>query len=180
MHFFKIILFLVILIITGNCTNSSTKVDNSAVKELDLQRYLGTWYEIARFDHRFERNLVGVTATYELRDDGKIRVINKGYRNSLDGKLKTAKGKARRPNPEKEPGKFKVAFFLFFYADYIVMELDEDYEWALIGSSNDNYLWILSRTPQPSKNVVDKIVGLAQDRGYDTGKLIWVEQPNAE
>ena len=180
MHFFKIILFLVILIITGNCTNSSTKVDNSAVNELDLQRYLGTWYEIARFDHRFERNLVGVTATYELRDDGKIRVINKGYRNSLDGKLKTAKGKARRPNPEKEPGKFKVAFFLFFYADYIVMELDEDYEWALIGSSNDNYLWILSRTPQPSKNVVDKIVGLAQDRGYDTGKLIWVEQPNAE
>ena len=177
MHFYKIISLLVILVLTGNCDNSSTKVDNSAVNELDLQRYLGTWYEIARFDHPFERNLVGVTATYELRDDGKIRVINKGYKNSLDGKLKTAKGKAKRPNPEEEPGKFKVAFFLFFYADYIVMELDENYEWALIGSSGDDYLWILSRTPQPVKSVVDKIVNLARKRGYDTSRLIWVEQP---
>ncbi|MFW6277115.1 MAG: lipocalin family protein [Prolixibacteraceae bacterium] len=176
----KTISFLVILILTGNCNKSSTKVDNSAVNELDLQRYLGTWYEIARFDHPFERNLVGVTATYELRDDGKIRVINKGYKNTLDGKLKTAKGKAKRPNPEEEPGRFKVAFFLFFYADYIVMELDENYEWALIGSSGDEYLWILSRTPQPSKDVVDKIAGLAKNRGYDTGKLIWVKQPKAE
>lgn len=179
MHIFKIVSFLVILILTGNCNNSSTKVDNSAVNELDLQRYLGTWYEIARFDHSFERNLVGITAKYELRDDGKVRVINKGYKNSLNGKLKTSKGKAKRPNPEEDPGKFKVAFFLFFYADYIVMELDENYQWALVGSSSDKYLWILSRTPQLSKDVVDKIVGLAKKRGYDTSKLIWVEQPEA-
>lgn len=173
----KIVLLLFLIIIFVSCKTTKLTVNNSAVNELDLKRYLGTWYEIARFDHPFERNLEGVTATYELRGDGKIRVINKGHKNSLDGKLKTAKGKAKRPNPEKEPGKFRVAFFLFFYSDYIVMELDEDYQWALIGSSSDDYLWILSRTPQLEKPVLDKILKLAEKRGYDTDKLIWVEQP---
>ncbi|MFW5757035.1 MAG: lipocalin family protein, partial [Tangfeifania sp.] len=119
-------------------------MDFSTVQELDLKRYMGKWYEIARFDHRFERNLVGVTATYSLRDDGKIKVVNAGYKNNLDGKYKETVGKAKQPNPE-EPGKLKVSFFLFFYADYYILELDAEYQWALIGSSSDKYLWILSR-----------------------------------
>ena len=149
----------------------------STVKELDLNRYLGTWYEIARFDHRFERGLVGVTATYSMREDGKIKVLNQGYENTLDGKLNTAEGKAKLTS---EPGKLKVSFFWIFYADYFVMELDENYQWALIGSSSDKYLWILSRTPKLESNVKNLILHKAAKRGYDTSKLIWVEQPISE
>jgi lipocalin len=150
-------------------------MDFSTVKELDLEQYMGTWYEIARFDHSFERGLVGVTASYKLRPDGKITVINAGYKNSFEGEYKTAKGKAKQPNPD-EPGKLKVAFFLFFYADYFILELDEEYQWVLIGSSSDKYLWILSRTPQLEQETRDLILKKATERGYETDKLIWVEQ----
>ena len=152
-------------------------MDLSTVKQLDLQQYMGSWYEIARFDHSFERGLVGVTATYELRGDGKITVINAGYKNSFEGKYKTAKGKAKQPNSD-EPGKLKVAFFLFFYADYFILELDKNYQWVLIGSSSDKYLWILSRTPKLEQETLDYILKKASERGYDTDKLIWVEQKN--
>ena len=170
-----IILFF-ISVFTGGCqTRKSSKMDTSTVKELDLKKYLGTWYEIARFDHRFERGLEGVTATYSLRKDGKIKVLNQGYKNSLDGELDTAIGKAKLTN---EPGKLKVSFFWFFYADYLVMELDENYQWALIGSNSDKYLWILSRTPKLEENVKNLILHQAKKRGYDTSKLIWVKQKN--
>ena len=159
---------------TGGCqTKKSGKMNTSTVKELDLQRYLGTWYEIARYDHRFERGLQGVTATYSIRDDGKIKVLNQGYENTLNGKLSVAEGKAKLTD---EPGKLKVSFFWIFYADYLVMELDENYQWALIGSNSDKYLWILSRTPKLEDNVKNLILHKAEKRGYDTSKLIWVEQ----
>ncbi len=172
---YTIFLILVAFVLRTKRNAKKTDVDNSTVSHLDINKYMGTWYEIARYNHRFERNLVGVTATYELRPDGKITVINKGYKKTLDGKEKTAKGKAKIPNPE-EPGKLKVAFFLCFYTPYFVMELDPDYQWALIGSSSDDYLWILSRTPQPKAEVLDNILQLAQKRGYNTGKLIMVKQ----
>lgn len=146
----------------------------STIKNLDLQRYMGTWYEIARYDHSFEKDLTAVTATYELFPDGKIIVWNQGYKNTPDGKLKKAKGKAKQPDPS-DPGKLKVAFFLFFYADYYILELDKNYQWALVGSSSDDYLWILSRTPFLQKETLDHILSLAGARGYDTGKLIMVE-----
>ena len=171
-----IYIFVALFSITGCQSKTPEDMDFSTVKELDLERYMGKWYEIARFDHRFERNLVGVTATYSLRNDGKITVINAGYKNSFDGKYKKSKGKAKQPNPE-EPGKLKVSFFLFFYADYFILELDENYQWALIGSSSDKYLWILSRTPQLSPEMLDIILGKAKERGYDTRRLIWVPQP---
>jgi apolipoprotein D and lipocalin family protein len=151
-------------------------VDTSTIDKLDLDRYLGTWYEIARYDHSFERGLVGVTATYSYRDDGKIKVVNAGYKNSLNGSYKEAVGKAKQPNPQKEPGKLKVSFFWIFYADYFILELDDDYQWALIGSSSDKYLWILSRTPQLERKILDHILKKARERGYDTENLIWVEQ----
>ena len=114
-------------------------IDNTVVKELDVQKYLGTWYEIARYDHSFERGLVGVTANYSMRDDGKIRVIN---------------------------------------SDYYIMELDKDYQWAVIGSSSEKYLWILSRSQQMSPGLYAELLERLTKRGYDISKLISVEQKN--
>ncbi|WP_319511040.1 lipocalin family protein [uncultured Draconibacterium sp.] len=151
-------------------------IDNSVVKELDLQKYLGTWYEIARYDHRFERGLVGVTANYSMRPDGKIKVVNSGYENTLDGEYSEAIGKAKIPDPVNEPAKLKVSFFWIFYGDYYVLELDEDYQWAVIGSSTDKYLWILSRTPQMKPEVYNDLLKRIADRGYDTSELIKVKQ----
>lgn len=170
--------FIAVLVFTamlfGSCqSQNSEEMDFSTVQELDVQRYLGKWYEIARFDHSFERNLVGVTATYSLRDDGKIRVVNQGYKNTLDGEPSVAEGKAKFTS---EPGKLKVSFFWIFYGDYYILELDENYRWVLLGSSSDKYLWILSRTPQLEKATLDFVLEKAKQRGYDTSKLIWVEQ----
>jgi lipocalin len=149
-------------------------INTSTVKELDLNRYLGTWYEIARYPNSFEKNLIGVTATYSLKADGKIKVLNQGYLKTMDGKHKVALGKAKRPNIN-EPGKFKVSFFLFFYADYYVLELDSvHYNWALIGSSSPKYVWILCRDPFMPADTYNTIVNKMKERGYDTKKLIKV------
>ncbi|MBN2892317.1 MAG: lipocalin family protein [Bacteroidales bacterium] len=168
-------LFLAMFIVSGCAQNPKNEIDVKTVEKVELEKYLGTWYEIARFDHSFERDLVGVTATYSLRDDGKITVLNQGYKNTLDGKHSTAKGKAKIPNP-KETAKLKVSFFLFFYGDYFILELGENYEYALIGSSSPKYLWILSRTPQMDEETYQMLVDNAQNRGYDVSKLIKVEQ----
>lgn len=140
--------------------------------EFQLDKYLGTWYEIARFDHKFERGLEKVTATYSLRNDGKIKVLNQGYKN---GKHKTAVGKARLKDAAK-PRRLEVSFFLFFYGPYNILELDENYQYALIGSNTDDYLWILSRTPEMDTTTYQMLIEKAQKRGYDTSKLIKVVQ----
>lgn len=159
-----------------NCTNTSSQmIDKTTVKELDLNRYLGTWYEIARFPHSFEKNLVGVTATYSLREDGKIRVINQGYKTTLDGELSVAEGKAKIPDPS-EPGKLKVSFFWIFYADYNVLELDENYQYVMIGSSSPKYFWILSRIPQMDSATYEMLLVKARERGYDLANLVRVPQ----
>lgn len=177
----KILVFLAVIVtfsalLNTGCKTTKSTLDTRTIKELDLDRYLGKWYEIARFDHSFERGLVGVTATYSYRDDGKIKVVNAGYKNNLNGPYEEAVGKAKQPRPQKEPGKLKVSFFWIFYADYFILELDENYQWALIGSSSDKYLWILSRTPQLKPEILDYILKKAEERGYNTDKLIWVEQ----
>lgn len=147
--------------------------DNSPVASFDLSKYLGTWYEIARFDHVFERGLENVTAEYLLRDDGKVDVINSGWKG---GKFKMAHGKARQPDPSGDPAHLEVSFFLNFYSDYNVLMLDDQYQVALVGSKSPKYLWILSRSPQVSGIVIDALVEEAESRGYDTSKLIWVNQ----
>ena len=158
--------------IVGLLTGCSTKqaINNSVVLNLDLNRYLGDWYEIARFDHRFERGIEQAKANYTLRDDGKIDVRNTGIKN---GKSKKAKGKAKLTDT---PALLRVSFFGPFYADYRVMLLDADYQYALIGSGSNKYLWILSRTPHLSEEVKTQILSEAQRRGYDTNNLIWVKQ----
>ena len=168
--------FTIIGFIGTGAKNQEKMIDKTVVKELDLQKYLGTWYEIARYNHRFERGLVGVKANYSLRDDGKIKVLNSGYKKRLDGKFSQATGKAYLPDPEKDPGKLKVSFFWNFYGDYFVLELDKDYQWAIIGSSSDKYLWILSRTPQPDAGLYNELLDKIKSRGYDISELIKVEQ----
>jgi lipocalin len=118
-----------------------------------------------------------VTATYSYRKDGKIKVVNAGFKESLNGQKSEATGKAKIPNP-RIPSKLKVSFFWFFYGDYFVLELDENYQWAVIGSSTDNYLWILSRTPQMNDVLYNDILIKLTNRGYDVNKLLKVEQPS--
>lgn len=149
---------------------TTTTVDNSSVKKLDLNRYLGKWYEVARFNHRFERDMQQCTATYSLQGDGTIKVVNNGVKN---GKWKTSVGKAKMT---ETPGVLRVSFFGPFYSDYRVLMLAPDYSYALVGGSDDDYLWILSRTPKLKNDVIEKIVSEAHRRGYDTENLIWVEQ----
>lgn len=167
-----------LLLLMASCSNpiAMNQIDTTTVDSLDLDRYLGTWYEIARFPHSFEKDLAGVTATYSMRKDGKIKVVNAGYKGSLDGKFSRAVGKAKIPDPG-EPGKLKVSFFLFFYGDYFVLELDKGYRWAMIGSSSPRYFWILSRTPQMDPVVYRMLLDRAVKRGYDLEPLIEVEQP---
>ena len=153
-------------------------IDKSTVKEFNLQRYLGKWYEIARYDHRFERGLHYVTAEYSKRPDGKIKVLNCGHQDAVDGKEKCSIGKAR-PSHNGQPGQLQVAFFLSFYSDYNILELDPDYQWSLIGSSTDKYLWILSRTPHLDQNTLNQILEKARQRGYDTSRLIFPQQPES-
>ena len=171
-------LFLLLFVLFSfSCYKTQSKViDKTTVKELDIKRYMGKWYEIARFPHSFEKNLVGVTATYSQRPDGKIRVLNEGFKKSLDGRKTRAEGKARIPN-KKEPGKLKVSFFLDFYADYYVLELDENYQYVMIGSSSDKYFWILCRTPQMDSKTYEMLLEKARKRGYNLKKLIKVPQP---
>ena len=150
---------------------SGPAVDNTPVSTLDLDRYLGSWYEIARFDHSFERGVEEAKAVYTLNRDGTIKVVNSGIK---AGKPKTAVGKGKRTN---QPGIMRVSFFGPFYADYRVMMIDEDYSYALVGSGGAGYLWILSRTKNLPAAAKSAILAEATRRGYDTSKLIWVKQP---
>ena len=149
---------------------SGPKVDNTPVAELDLGRYLGEWYEIARFDHSFERGIEQAKANYTQNADGTIKVVNSGIKN---GKPKTAIGKGKATDT---PGLLRVSFFGPFYADYRVMMIDADYTYALVGSGGAGYLWILSRTSVLPDSVKSELVAEAKRRGYDTDQLIWVKQ----
>ena len=156
-----------VMAIAAGCV-SGPAVDNSPVSSLDLDRYLGTWYEIARFDHSFERGVEEAKAVYTLNKDGTVKVVNSGVK---AGKPKTAVGKGKRTD---KPGLLRVSFFGPFYADYRVMRIDADYNYALVGSGGAGYLWILSRTKEMPENVKNDFLAEAKRRGYDTGKLIWV------
>ena len=153
---------------------SGPKVDNAPVATLDLDRYLGEWYEIARFDHSFERGVEQAKANYTQNADGTIKVVNSGIKN---GKPKTAIGKGKTTDT---PGLLRVSFFGPFYADYRVMLIDKDYSQALVGSGSADYLWILSRTPGLSETAKAELLVEARRRGYDTGELIRVRQGKEE
>ena len=165
----KRILFVALAAAVAGCV-SGPKVDNAPVAALDLNRYLGEWYEIARFDHSFERGIERAKANYTLNEDGTIKVVNSGVK---DGKPKTAIGKGKRTDT---PALLRVSFFGPFYADYRVMMIDANYKYALVGSGGADYLWILSRTPTLAGDAKSELRAEAKRRGYDTEKLIWVKQ----
>ena len=165
----KIFLLACVVSLFAAC-DASAKVDNSTVKAVDLNRYLGNWYEIAKYDHYFERDLDYAMARYTMRDDGKIDVLNTGIK---DGRAKDAKGIAKTTDV---PGLLRVSFFGPFFGDYRIMMLDENYQYALVGGGTDKYLWILSRTPELDEATKSLILAEADRRNYDTSKLIWVKQ----
>lgn len=142
----------------------------------ELSKYLGRWYEVARFDHSFERGLEGTTATYTLLNDGTIEVVNEGYKNGVNGKKQKAVGKAKLTSAAT-PRNLKVSFFWIFYSPYNILELDENYQYALIGSSSEKYLWILSRKPNMDNETYNMLLNKAKARGYDISKLIKVAHP---
>ena len=145
------------------------------VEDFDVNRYLGTWYEIARLDHSFERGLIKVSAEYSLRDDGGVSVINRGF-SIKDNKWKEANGKAFFVESE-DTGYLKVTFFGPFYGSYVVFDLDqEDYQYSFVSGPDTSYLWLLSRTRQVPDEVLQRFMDSATALGFDTGDLILVEQ----
>lgn len=169
---FSIILLTGIMFSCAACAQVR-KVNDTPVKTLDFNRYLGTWYEIARFDHRFEKGIEFTQAVYSLKPDGTVRVENSGIK---DTKFKRSIGKAFRPDAEKEPARMRVSFFGPFYSDYRVLMIDPDYKYALVSSKGPNYLWILSRELTLPPAVKQSIIYEAQSRGFDTSRLKWVLQ----
>ncbi|HAO25793.1 MULTISPECIES: lipocalin family protein [unclassified Methylophaga] len=158
------------------CTGTPKGVE--PVPDFELDRYLGKWFEIARLDHSFERGLTSVTADYSLREDGSVRVINRGY-NSEKGQWEEAEGKAKFVR-DADIAHLKVSFFGPFYGGYVVFGLDkQDYQYAYVSGPNHNYLWLLARTPQVSDELIASFINEAEQRGFDTDKLIFVEQDQA-
>lgn len=145
------------------------------VNNFDLDRYLGTWYEIARLDHRFERGLSQVSATYSKRSDGGVDVINRGF-NRQAKKWKEAKGRAYFVD-EPDIARLKVTFFWPFYGGYNVIELDHaNYSYALVCGPNKNYLWILARAKKLDANITEALIDKAKAIGFNTSELILVDQ----
>ncbi len=146
------------------------------VDSVDLDRYLGRWYEIASYPAWFQKDCTATTADYSLRDDGLIKVVNSCRKSSLDGKLKQAKGRAKVVDTTTN-AKLKVSFFWPFWGDYWIIDLDPDYQWAVVGEPNRKYLWILSRTPQMDEAVYDGIISRLQEKRYDPARLNRTQQP---
>lgn len=169
-----VVLFLGGFMLTG-CLSVGPPRGLEPIKDFDVSRYTGVWYEVARFDHRFERGLTHVTANYVPLENGTIRVINRGF-DPKNNKWKEAVGKAKFIGP-RNVASLKVSFFGPFYAGYHVVALDkEGYQHALVTSGSRKYLWILSRTPEMAPDVMEYYVATAEEMGFDTGKFIWVEQ----
>jgi apolipoprotein D and lipocalin family protein len=156
----------------SGCTGAPGGV--TVVTGFEIDRYLGTWYEIARLDHSFERGLSAVTADYSLRDDGGVRVVNRGY-NEKSGEWDEAIGKAYFVGAS-DVGQLKVSFFGPFYGGYNIIELDKSgYQYSLVAGPDRDYLWILSRTSQMQPDVLRSLVNKASELGFATDALIFVE-----
>ena len=148
------------------------------VNDFELDRYLGTWHEIARLDHRFERGLLSVTANYSMREDGGVRVLNRGF-NESKGVWDEAEGKAYFVGAE-DVGRLKVSFFGPFYGGYNIIELDmDDYQYSLVAGPDRSYLWILARSPDIEEKTIDRLVKVARDLNFPTDELIFVQHRKA-
>jgi len=151
----------------------------ATVTSLDIERYLGVWYEIARYPNSFEKHCVGVTATYSVRNDGMISVYNHAYLHTLDGREQSITGKAKIADMSTK-AKLRVSFFGPFYADYWIIALGEQYEYAVVSEPSRRYLWILSRTPQMEPARYAQILTFLEGQGFDTGRLAMTLQGMSE
>lgn len=141
-----------------------------AVEQVDVEQYMGTWYEVASFPMRFQEGCTGTTATYTL-DGDRVEVLNRCFEDSLDGEEKEAKGKARIVDTESN-AKLEVSFFGPFWGDYWIIDLAEDYSYAVVGHPERSYLWILSRTPEMDPALYQEITDrLVDESGYDLSRL---------
>ena len=158
------------IVLLVSCTGLPDNVE--PVSQFNTEQYLGTWYEIARLDHSFERNLERVTATYGLNEDGSVSVLNKGF-NTEKGEWRQAEGVAK-PMGSSDIAHLKVSFFGPFYGTYAVFEIADDYSHAFVSGYNTDYLWLLAREPDVSTEVRQRFINESQALGFDTSKLIWV------
>ncbi len=163
---------IVLILFLAGCVGIPENV--KPVDNFEIEKYLGKWYEIARLDHPFERGLTRVTANYSLREDGGVRVLNRGY-SEKEKEWKEAEGKAYFVRGTTI-GYLKVSFFGPFYGSYIVFELDhENYQYALVCGPDKSYLWILYRNPEIEKDLKNTLITKAAAMGFDTSKLIFVD-----
>jgi len=160
------------LLFTG-CGEDKKPEKVTAVENFKLTEYLGRWYEIARLEHRFEKGMEAITATYSMREDGGVKVLNKGYK-TVEKEWNDAEGKAYFVG-DTDKGFLKVSFFGPFYGSYIVM--DTDYKtYTMISGPDTSYFWILSRKPTLDKEILDRLLTKAKDAGFDTSVLIYPDQ----
>ena len=162
-----------VIIMMGFYSCSTIPNGAVAVKPFDKERYLGKWYEIARLDFKYERDLNNTIAEYSLNDNGTIKVDNQGY-NTKKGEWVRAIGKAKFVG-EENIAMLKVSFFGPFYSGYNVIAIDDEYRYALIAGESLKYLWILSRETNIPVEIKDKYLKIAEDIGYNTSDLLWVE-----
>lgn len=167
-----ICLFAVSVVFLSGCVTKPSNIE--PVKNFQAKKYLGKWYEIARFDNHFEKGMTNVKAEYSLNSDGSIKVVNSGV-NAKTGERTYADGIAKFVG-NQDTAFLKVSFFRPFYGVYIVFELDGNYKYAYIAGDDKDYLWLLSRTPTVPKNVKEDFVSKAKKLGYNTSDLIWVKQ----
>lgn len=165
-----VVLLLFLLIAVCVYGAGRDNIDRRTASAFALPSLMGKWYEIARFDHSFERGMNRVTAEYAMRDDGMVDVLNSGVKGT---RTLTARGRAKTT---RRNGRLRVSFFRIFYFDYNIMEMGPRGEWMLVGSRSPRYLWILARTPSLPDPVVGHIVSLAESRGYNTENFIYVKQ----
>lgn len=166
-------LLIIAMLLLGGCLGHPAMV--TPVQNFEIDRYLGTWYEIARLDHSFERGLDQVSAEYALREDGGVTVVNRGF-STEDGKWQQAQGRAYFVNASDE-GYLKVSFFGPFYGSYVIFELDEkNYQYAFVAGPDTSYLWFLSRTPTVDQALIDHFIRRANSLGFDTDALIFPAQ----
>jgi len=156
--------------------NGAESHEVTAIPALDLTRYQGVWYELARLPNRFERGLDHVTATYTINDNGTVKVVNAGRK--ADGTASSVTGKAWRPDADK-PAQLRVRFFWPFYGAYWVIGLDPQYRWAVVGHPSRDYLWFLSRTPTVDAATWKQMETIATDQGYGLGTLERIKQTPA-
>ena len=172
-------LFTIIIVLccaSGLSSCSSTSKQNvTPVKNFEVERYLGDWYEIGRFDFMWEKNIKNVGTNYSLNENGSIKVINFGYDND-SGEYKQSIGKAKFATKQKDIANLKVSFFGPFYSPYKVIALDPEYKYSLVAGGNKKLLWILSRTPTIPEDVKQDYIQIAQKAGYDFTDFVWTTQ----